>query len=396
MSLKFVELGSVCEVINGGTPDTKNPLFWGGQHSWITPAEMGKKSQRDVSKTARTLTDEGLRHAAQLLPQNSVILSTRAPIGHLVINKVPMSFNQGCRGLIPSPELDFRYLYFFLLHSRDLLNSMGTGTTFAELSTSSLKSVVIPLPTIEEQQEIAGKLDQIVEEVEAEQTALMLESSLAKELGQAILAKKLTSVENSTVVALSDIAELRGRIGWKGLTAKEYVKEGPRFLSVHSLNHGHYVDYGQAFNITQERYDESPEIMLQKNDILICKDGAGIGKLGMVPELLGPTTINSSLLLIRSKPEVFHEYLYFYLLSPMFQSIVQERLSGSTTPHLYQRDIAELAVVLPSLEKQKSLVKEIWNAFELQEGIAGLAKRKTLLFSGLEKAMISKNLIGVS
>lgn len=165
-------------------------------------------------------------------------------------------------------------------------------------------------------------------------------------------------------IALGEIAELRGRIGWKGLTAKEYTKSGPRFLSVHSLNYGDYVDFRDAFHISQERYDESPEIMLQQDDILICKDGAGIGKLGVVPEVLEPTTINSSLLLIRPGPKVVPKYLYFCLLSPYFQEIVQSRLEGATTPHLYQRDITTFPVFLPPLEEQQRIVAVLDEAFD--------------------------------
>lgn len=164
-------------------------------------------------------------------------------------------------------------------------------------------------------------------------------------------------------VELGGIAELRGRIGWKGLTAKEYTQSGPRFLSVHSLNYGDYVDFRDAFHISQERYDESPEIMLQQDDILICKDGAGIGKLGVVPDVSEPTTINSSLLLIRSGPKVLPKFLYFCLLSPYFQRIVQSRLEGATTPHLYQRDIRQFPVFLPPLEEQKRIVAVLDEAF---------------------------------
>ncbi len=63
---------------------------------------------------------------------------------------------------------------------------------------------------------------------------------------------------------LGELAELKGRIGWRGLTAREYTKEGPLFLSVHSLNYGDYVDFRDAFHISEERYVESPEIMLQR------------------------------------------------------------------------------------------------------------------------------------
>lgn len=162
---------------------------------------------------------------------------------------------------------------------------------------------------------------------------------------------------------LGELAELRGRIGWRGLTAKEYTKEGPLFLSVHSLNYGDYVDYRDAFHISHERYNESPEIMLRENDVLICKDGAGIGKLGIVGELPGPATINSSLLLIRSGPSILAKFLYHCLCSPYFQDIVLSRLQGATTPHLYQRDITEFPVVLPPLTEQERIVAILDEAF---------------------------------
>lgn len=164
-------------------------------------------------------------------------------------------------------------------------------------------------------------------------------------------------------VKLADIAELSGRIGWKGLTAKEYTQEGPFFLSVHSLNYGDFIDFRDAFHISQARYDESPEIMLQSGDVLICKDGAGIGKVGIVGDLPGPTTINSSLLLIRATGKIAPKYLYYILMSPYFQAIVQSRLEGATTPHLYQRDIAGFPIHLPPLDEQRGIVAVLDKAF---------------------------------
>ena len=188
---------------------------------------------------------------------------------------------------------------------------------------------------------------------------------------------------------LGDIATLSGRIGWRGLTAKEYTREGPWFLSVHSLNHGDYVDFQEAFHISQVRFDESPEIVLRKGDVLICKDGAGIGKLGIVGELPGPATINSSLLLIRAGEHLRPKFLYYCLCSPYFQQIVQSRLNGATTPHLYQRDITEFPVVVPPLAEQRRIVAILDDAFD---GIAiatanaekNLQNARTLFDSKLE------------
>jgi len=164
-------------------------------------------------------------------------------------------------------------------------------------------------------------------------------------------------------IKLGDVAELRGRIGWRGLTAKEYTKTGPLFLSVHSLNFGDYVDFGDAFHITDERYDESPEIMLQEDDILICKDGAGIGKVGIVGTLPARATINSSLLLVRAGKQILPKFLYRCLSSPYFQEIVNSRLNGATTPHLYQRDITGFPIYLPPLPEQQRIVGILDKAF---------------------------------
>jgi type I restriction enzyme S subunit len=179
---------------------------------------------------------------------------------------------------------------------------------------------------------------------------------------------------------LGELAELKGRIGWRGLTAKEYTRNGPLFLSVHSLNYGDYVDFRDAFHISEERYAESPEIMLQKDDVLICKDGAGIGKVGIVGELPDRTTINSSLLLIRCHAEILPKFLYRSLESPYFQQIVSSRLNGATTPHLYQRDITEFPIVLPPLPEQQRIVGILDEAFE------GIATAKTNAEKNLQNA----------
>src|SRR5258705_363347 len=100
---------------------------------WITPAEMGGRGDPYVGQTERQLTDAGLA-AANLLPAHSVILSSRAPIGHLVINTVPMATNQGCKGLVPKPNVDHKYVYYYLSSIIGLLNDLGAGATFKELS----------------------------------------------------------------------------------------------------------------------------------------------------------------------------------------------------------------------------------------------------------------------
>jgi hypothetical protein len=193
---------------------------------------------------------------------------------------------------------------------------------------------------------------------------------------------------------LGDLAELKGRIGWRGLTAKEYTEEGPLFLSVHSLNYGDYVDFRDAFHISQVRYDESPEIILQENDVLICKDGAGIGKLGIVGKLPDKATINSSLLLIRSGGMILPKFLYYCLSSPYFQSIVQSKLNGATTPHLYQRDITEFPVFLPPLSEQERIVANLEALRSDAQRLESLNEQEQATLKELKKSLLHQAFSG--
>lgn len=159
-------IGAVCEVANGGTPKTSVATYWGGQHPWITPAEMGNRPSPFIEKTERTLTDLGLQNSsARLLQPYSVILSSRAPIGYVVINTKAMATNQGCKGLIPSKDIEYKFLYYYLISKVDLLNSLGTGATFKEISSSKLKQVPISIPPIPEQKRIVGILDEALSSI---------------------------------------------------------------------------------------------------------------------------------------------------------------------------------------------------------------------------------------
>lgn len=168
---------------------------------------------------------------------------------------------------------------------------------------------------------------------------------------------------------IGNLLYFAGRIGWKGLKAEEYTTSGPLLLSVYNLNDGDEVTYNRVYHITQERYEESPEIMVEVGDVLLTKDGAGIGKLGYVKELPEKATINSSLLLLRPSKSAVSKYIYYVLLGPALQSIVKERITGSATPHLFQRDIKEFVLPIPSLEEQIEIVRVLDNML-LNENIA--------------------------
>lgn len=152
---------------------------------------------------------------------------------------------------------------------------------------------------------------------------------------------------------------LKGRIGWKGLSKDEYLSDSHyRIINGYSLKDG-YIDWEIAGFISKERYEESPEIMLKVNDILISKDGT-IGKVGIVRDLLSPTTVASGIFVLRNIIEykLDTEYLFQYLKSSYFKSFINSvKAEGSTINHLYQRDLIRLEIDVPKIDLQRRIAK---------------------------------------
>ena len=150
---------------------------------------------------------------------------------------------------------------------------------------------------------------------------------------------------------------IKGRIGWRGLSKNEYLKKSKyRIINATALMDG-FIDWDNCGFISKERYEESEEIMLKENDILISKDGT-IGKIGYVKNMKDPCTVASGIFVVRNtKPEILDfDYLYHILKSNIFKDFIRRnKAEGSTINHLYQRDLINFEIELPSISKQHKI-----------------------------------------
>ena len=157
---KWVTLDDIGIVVSGGTPSTKEPEFWNGDISWITPADLSNHNEVYISKGSRNISQVGLEYSsAYLLPANSVVFSSRAPIGYVAITKNELATNQGFKNLIlPSELVNPKYVYYYLKTVKELAENMASGTTFLELSATKFRQIPFPLAPIEEQNKIEEKI----------------------------------------------------------------------------------------------------------------------------------------------------------------------------------------------------------------------------------------------
>ncbi|WP_195410368.1 restriction endonuclease subunit S [Ruminococcus sp. BSD2780120874_150323_B10] len=152
----WLPLSEISTIYTGTTPSTKEKENWDGKIPWITPAELSEDSFF-VFDSERKITEKGLKSKSlSLMPKNTVLLSTRAPIGKVAIAGIEMCCNQGfknfhCNNTILNPI----YLYTLLKNNNEYLNSLGTGTTFKEISKTNVSKIKVPVANISLQNEFA-------------------------------------------------------------------------------------------------------------------------------------------------------------------------------------------------------------------------------------------------
>ena len=160
--MKFVEckLSELGEIVGGATPFTKNESYYGGDIPWLTPKDLANFNGRYINFGERNITEAGYKSTSvKILPINSVLFSSRAPIGYVAINnKNEVCTNQGFKSVIPNSKTDYMFLYYLLKYNKNKIEAMGSGTTFKEVSGTVMKNIIVNVPETKEDQIKIGKI----------------------------------------------------------------------------------------------------------------------------------------------------------------------------------------------------------------------------------------------
>ena len=166
------KISDIGTVVGGATPSTKKvENYEGGNIAWITPKDLSTLSGRYIQCGERNITEIGLKSCStQLLPKNTVLFSSRAPIGYVAIAANEVCTNQGFKSVIPNEATDPLFLFYLLKYNKDKIEAMGSGTTFKEVSGNTMKNIMVRVPSDKEVQKniasILGTLDDKIEENE--------------------------------------------------------------------------------------------------------------------------------------------------------------------------------------------------------------------------------------
>jgi type I restriction enzyme S subunit len=374
MRTRVLKVNEFAEIYSGGTPSTNNPNYWHGDISWITPKDMSTHEGVFIERGERFITEEGLRHSsAYLLPANTVIISSRAPVGYVAVAKSPLATNQGCKSLKCKEGIaDPLFIYYLLKTNTALLEAHATGSTYKELSLSRLRNISFKLPVdIEIQSRIASILlayDDLIENNRRriqllEQAARLLYKEWFVHLrfpGHEHVKTKDGVPEGWEMKKLGDIAQLNYG---KGLKEEERIP-------------GPYAVYGSSGKIGTH---EKP--LVQGPGIIVGRKG-NVGSVFWSEEDFYP--IDTVYFIGNDKSSLF---LYYSLLHTSFIS------TDVAVPGL-NRDLAHSRELLIAEPKLKSLFEEMVvpihkQIYILQKYNTSLAKARDLLLPRLMNGEIA-------
>lgn len=354
----------------GWTPSTRIDDNFVGQNLWVNISDL---KGRFLEDTAKKISDEAVRNSSMdVSPKGSLLYSFKLSVGAVSFANKDMYTNEAIASFLAGASLPLTYLYYLLPLS--IIENASTNIYGARILNQELiKNALQIVPSYSEAEKIANFLDHQTAKIDtliAKQQQLI---ALLKEKRQAVISHAVTkglnpdvAMRDSGVEWLGEVPEhwkssylgfecsVKARLGWKGLKAEEYVKEGYIFLATPNIKNT-TIDFQNVNRITKARYEESPEIMLAEGDVLITKDGSTTGTANIIRQLPEPATVNSSIAVLRSNGDIDSLYLYYFFISSYTQNIINRMRGGMGVPHLFQADLRKFSILIPPLREQRKI-----------------------------------------
>lgn len=406
-----IAIKRVCAVVGGSTPKSDQDDYWEGEIIWVTPADLSRLTGFEIHDSMRTITSAGLASCGTtIVPEGSIVLSTRAPIGSLGIAAKALCTNQGCKALVPNGP-NSRLLAYILTAANEALNVRGKGTTFLELSSDELGAFLVPLGTAEEQTAIATFLDRETAKIDAlvaEQEKLI---ALLHEKRQAVISHAVTKGLDPNVVMKDSGVEWLGEVPghWACIRLKQLVIEsvaGPYGASLTKAMYAPdgYRVYGQQqviaddfsvgdYFIADEKYGEMRRYTVFEGDVLVSVMGT-IGKVAVVPSDAPPGIINPRLVRYRCGDLIQPRYLQSVLMCQKHQEHLLLESNGTTMDGLNMLTLGRVPIPTPPIDEQTQILKYLKEQAQEFDPLVSQARTAITLLQERRTALISAAVTG--
>jgi len=395
---KWKKIKDVCsKIITGGTPKRSIDDYFGGDIVWLRLADVHDKKY--VYQSEEYITEKGLnKSSAKIIPENSVILSTRATIGEVVIAGKKVTTNQGFKSFVCGEELLPEYLYYYFLGNTNEIKQLGSRTTYPEVSKTSISNLQIPVPSLEEQKKIVSKLNELFSNLE-------VVNKLQKEADK--IGKDVMSAAISSVLKLGN-DNIQLPIDWElktlgdvtnesryGYTAKAKKNiEGVPYLRITDINDdGSLEENGFKYvNIEDKNFKK---YRLKNGDIVIARSGATVGKNYLYESKDLKMVFASYLIRFRlNRNIVLPKYIYYYLNSHKYWYFINRKKRGGAQPNINAKELKKLEIPIPPLREQKKMIDKLDELKTSIDMIENEIKSRDNLLEKLPQSILKKAFAG--
>ena len=366
---KIADLGTV---IGGATPSTKDSAnYENGTIAWITPKDLSIFTGRYIKRGERNITEIGLKSCStQLLPPNSVLFSSRAPIGYIAISANEICTNQGFKSVIPNNDTDPLFLYYLLKYNKDKIESMGSGTTFKEVSGNTMKGISVRVPKdVSAQKRISAVLGMIDDKIEENER---INDNLEQQL-RTIFKSEFTDnpeLENITQIPLSELCHVVTKGTTPTTLGKPFVESGINFIKAESILDDHSIDKSKFAFIDEETNTLLKRSIIHAGDVVFTIAGT-LGRFALIDENIIPANANQAVAIIRADVEkVLPEYIYTCFIGGWHTDYYAKRVQQAVQANLSLTTIKSLPI--PLLDEAKmseylSLILPLIKAIKINE-----------------------------
>ncbi|SFQ38149.1 type I restriction enzyme, S subunit [Lachnospiraceae bacterium XBB1006] len=324
---KTCTIGDLGNVVGGATPSTKKvENYEGGSIAWITPKDLAGFSGRFISHGERNITEQGLKSCStQLMPKHTVLFSSRAPIGYVAIASGEVCTNQGFKSVVPNDSTDYMFLYYLLKYNKNKIENLGSGTTFKEVSGTTMRGIEVLVPeSIYEQRKIASVLAKLDDKIEKN---MEINDNLAEQ-AQGILYHFMDE-HPYQLQPLSDIAIVIDCLHSKKPSAVE--DSAYQLIQLDNIRDDGFLDMSAIrYMISQADYENwTRKCEIVEGDCVITN----VGRIGAVSQAPYGTkaAMGRNMTCIRLKPEIkLQAYFITVLLSNHMRRQIQSNTDEGT------------------------------------------------------------------
>lgn len=352
---KWVKLGEACKIIMGQSP----PGHTYTEKPEGLPFFQGKADFTNYFPEVRVWCTQPIKVAEE----NDILISIRAPVGPVNMANVKCCIGRGLSAIRCRESVDNWYLFWHLRSIESQIASVGSGSTFGAITRDDLMNLSIPLPPLSEQRRIAERLKEIMSEIDKARTACEKQLEAVKALPSAYLREVFESEEakkweRKRLGDVLSIIESGGRP--KGGVYD--IKEGVISIGAEHLNLYGGFNFTNARFIPKEFYQTMKRGKIQKEDVLIVKDGATTGKTSIIDDNFPyeEAAVNEHVFILRAKENILSQkFLFWFLYSPWGQFQIQQEFHGSAQGGINQKFINRVIIPLPPLTTQHRIANYV-------------------------------------